>query len=85
MTRLDTEGWPVEDDHIKPELQVIKAVHDFRLKNGVSQGELAEKVGTKQTAISRLESGRSNPSIKFLKKLAEALGMRLEIKFVKEV
>jgi len=75
----------VEDDHIKPELQVIKAVHDFRLKNGVSQGELAEKVGTKQTAISRLESGRSNPSIKFLKKLAEALGMRLEIKFVKEV
>ena len=75
----------MEDDHIKPELQVIKAVHDFRLKNGVSQGELAEKVGTKQTAISRLESGRSNPSIKFLKKLAEALGMRLEIKFVKEV
>jgi len=83
MTRLDTEGWPVEDDCIEPELQVVKLIHDLRLKEGVSQGELAKKVGTRQTAISRLESGRANPSIKMLQKLAEALGFRLEIKFVK--
>ena len=57
-----------------PDSKIILAVDN-------SVKELAEKIGTKQSVISRLESGRANPSVAFLKKLAEALHSRLEIKF----
>jgi len=57
--------------------QIIK----LRQENGLSQKELAELIGTRQSVISRLESENSNPSIKFLNKVAKALDKNLEIKF----
>ena len=48
----------------------------------MSQKDLAVRVGTKQSAISRLESGNSNPSIQFLDKVAKALDGQLQIKIV---
>ncbi len=71
-----------EYDRLQPEFAVIQAVLDARVKKGVTQKELAQKIGTKQSVISRLESGRANPSVAFLKKLAGALNSHLEIKFV---
>ena len=47
---------------------IIKA----RIKRGMTQKELAKKVGTKQSSIARLENGNSLPSIKFLQKIAKA-------------
>lgn len=47
---------------------IIKA----RIKRGMTQEELAKKVGTKQSSIARLENGNSLPSIKFLQKIAKA-------------
>lgn len=70
-----------EYDKLQPEYAMIQVVIDARVKRGVTQKELAEKIGTKQSVISRLESGRANPSVAFLKKLAEALNSHLEIKF----
>lgn len=70
-----------EYDKLQPEFAMIQAVIDARVKEGVTQKVLAEKVGTKQSVISRLESGRANPSVAFLKKLAQALNSHLEIKF----
>ena len=70
-----------EYDKLQPEFAMIQAVIDARVKNGVTQKQLAEKVGTKQSVISRLESGRANPSVAFLKKLAQALNSHLEIRF----
>lgn len=69
-------------DALEPEFAVIRAVIDRRLRKKMSQLDLARKIGTKQSAISRLESGTANPSIKFLQKVAEALGSRLSISFV---
>ena len=46
------------------------------------QKELAEKIGTKQSAISRLENGDYNPSVELLSKIAEALDKELVIKFM---
>lgn len=53
---------------------------------GMSQADVAEKMGTKATAISRLESalasGKHSPSIDTLRRYAEATGQRLEIRFI---
>lgn len=88
---LDFEVWERESlknpkvkaeyDKLQPEFAMIQAVIDVRVKKGVTQKELAERVGTKQSVISRLESGRANPSFAFLKKIALALNSHLEIKF----
>ena len=66
-----------EYDRLQPEFALIRA----RIERGLTQGQLAKKVGTKQSVISRLESGRANPSIAFLKRLAQALNSHLEIRF----
>jgi len=88
---LDFEVWEKESlknpkikaeyDKLQPEFALIQAVIDARVKGGVTQEELAQRIGTKQSVISRLESGRANPSVAFLKKLAQALNSHLEIKF----
>ena len=70
-----------EYDKLQPEFAMIQAVIDARVKKGVTQKELAQRIGTKQSVISRLESGRANPSVAFLKKLAQALNSHLEIRF----
>lgn len=85
---LDFEVWEkealkdprfrAEYDKQQPEFALIRA----RIEKGLTQEELAKKIGTKQSVISRLESGRANPSVAFLKKLAQALNSHLEIKFV---
>lgn len=69
-------------DEMESEYQVISAVIGKRLEKKMSQRDLADRIGTKQSAISRLESGNSNPSIQFLDKVAKALDGQLQIKIV---
>jgi ribosome-binding protein aMBF1 (putative translation factor) len=64
-------------------LALARQVRALREKLNLSQAELAERVGTKQPSIARLESGRVVPRIDLLQKIAHALGLRLEIRFVK--
>ena len=68
-------------DELQPELNVIRAVIDARLSQNMTQKELAEKSGIAQTEISRLENGTRNPSIKLLQRLADAMGMVLNVTF----
>jgi len=89
---LDFEVWKkqalknpkvkAEYDRLQPEFALIQAMLDARIQKGVTQKELAKRMNTKQSVISRLESGRANPSVTFLKKLAQALNSHLEIKFI---
>lgn len=69
-------------DEMEAEYQVVSEVIRKRLEKKMSQKQLADCMGTKQSAISRLESGESNPSIYFLSKVARALGGELQIKIV---
>ena len=62
-----------------PGFEVVAALIKRRLEKGFTQGELAKHVGTKQSAIARLESGTYNPSLDFLKKVTNALDARLRI------
>jgi ribosome-binding protein aMBF1 (putative translation factor) len=64
-------------DALEPEYALIRSLIDKRLKKKMSQAELAHKIGTRQSAISRLEGGGSNPSMKFLQKVARALDAQL--------
>lgn len=68
-----------EYDALGPEFALIEALIEARTKKGMTQEEIAKKIGTKQSAISRFESGRMKTKIDFLYKLAEALGMKIQI------
>ncbi len=66
-------------DALELEFSIITQVIQKRLDKGMTQKQLAEKIGTKQSAIARLEAGNTNPSIAFLEKVAKALGGTLRI------
>ncbi len=66
---------------LEPEFEIAKMVIQKRIEKKMSQAQLAKKIGTKQTAISRLESGSYNPSLLFLRKVARALNSNLVISF----
>jgi len=68
-----------EYEKLVPEFSLIKMLIQKRIKQGLSQRELAREIGTKQSAISRFESGTYNPTISFLRKISEALGVQLKI------
>lgn len=64
---------------LESEFSIVKEFVKSRKKLHLSQQELAERVNTKQSAISRFEKGLVNPSLLFLNKLAGALGKDLHI------
>lgn len=65
------------------EFALIQQSIDLRIKKEMTQKQLAEKIKTKQSAISRFEAGKGSGghSIEFLTKIAHALDCKLEIKF----
>lgn len=66
-------------------LELAQAVHDLREREGLSQSELADLVGTKQPNISRLENGEiaGLPSLDLLGRVAAALNGRLDVRIVR--
>ena len=71
-----------EYDKLELEYKIISQIIDLRNKKKVTQKQLAELLNTKQLSIARLESGDYNPTIDFLKKIAEVLDADLEINFI---
>lgn len=68
-----------EYEQLGSEFAVIEMIIGKRIKRGLTQQKLAQKIGTKQSAVSRLESGLYNPTLFFLQKVADALDTRLKI------
>ena len=66
-------------DGLDAEFQLIESIIDRRLARGLTQADLAKRLGTKQSAIARLESGTYNPSFSFLKRVAKALDGKLVV------
>ena len=63
--------------------QIARKIYDLRTKAGLTQQELAERVGTSKSAISRLEDADyEGHSLSMLKRIAEALDKRVEIRFM---
>ena len=66
--------------HSSARQDVALQMKQARKEQGITQEMLAEKVGTKKSNISRLESGRYNPSLDFLEKVAGGLGKEIKVK-----
>ena len=63
------------------EYQIARALIKARLDRGYTQIELAKKLNTKQSVISRVENAKTTPSISFLKRLAQVLNASLQVQF----
>ncbi|MBM3708524.1 MAG: helix-turn-helix transcriptional regulator [Actinobacteria bacterium] len=71
-----------EYEALGPEFELIESIVRRRMELRMTQEELAEKMGTGQAAISRLESGNANPTLASLGEIAKALDADLHIALV---
>ena len=70
-----------EYDRLSGEFSLINALITMRKQSGLTQEDLAEKMGTQKGNISRLEKGRGNPSWKTLQNYAHACGFEITMSF----
>ena len=68
-------------DELESEFALIDALLTMRQKAGLTQEDIAQRMGTQKGNISRLEKGNGNPSWKTLEKYAHACGFDLVMKF----
>lgn len=82
LERADVKA---EYESLDEEFNLLDEFLKVRAAMGVTQAEVAKRIGTTQSAIARLESGggKHSPSLATLRKYAHALGYRLELKLVK--
>ncbi len=74
-----------EYDALKDEFEIFDSLIKARHAAGLTQGDVATRMGTQTPAVARLESlkrGKPSPSLKTLKKYAEAVGCRLELRLI---
>ena len=69
------------NEHLNSDQEIIKAFIEARKISGITQKQLSEKTGIAQPDISKLENGNANPSVRTLQRLANAMGMKLKVKF----
>jgi ribosome-binding protein aMBF1 (putative translation factor) len=70
----------VEYDDLAAEFEIAAELIKARTRAGLSQTELASRMGTTQSVIARLESGHSLPSTKTLLRFAQATGSRMQVR-----
>lgn len=68
-------------DALEEEFALASALIEARARAELTQAQVAERMGTTQAAVARLESGRSKPSTRTLQRFAEATGSRVRITF----
>ncbi len=73
-----------EFDKLRDQYALLDEFLKVRAAQGLTQAQVAQKIGTTQSAVARMESGRGkhSPSLATLSKYAEALGCKLEVKLV---
>lgn len=76
---IKDEEFKAEYERLKPRYEAIEQIIRARKEQNMTQEELAKRVGTQKSNISRLESGNYNPTLDFLVKVAESLGKHLSI------
>lgn len=67
---------------LKPEFAVARQLMTARSRAGLSQAEVARRMGTTQSTVARLEGGQRLPAMRSLQRYAQAIGHRLEVRLV---
>lgn len=67
---------------VELEYRIAREVIAHRIKYKLTQKQLARRLRTKQSVISRVENAQTTPSLSFLKRLADALGTEVAVSFV---
>ncbi|MDP6606454.1 MAG: helix-turn-helix domain-containing protein [Dehalococcoidia bacterium] len=70
-------------ESLRPRFEVVSALIRARKEAGLTQAQLAERMGRRQSLISAIESGRRNPHFQTLADAARALGYELRVDFVR--
>ncbi len=70
-------------DEYGKQLEIAYRILELRKKGGISQSELAKRIGTKQSNVARMERGEQNFTTQILQKIALAFKRDLKIEFVK--
>ncbi|BEP30330.1 helix-turn-helix transcriptional regulator [Helicovermis profundi] len=76
---MKDEEFQIEYEKLKPRYEVISQIIEVRNVQHITQEELAFRVGTQKSNISRFEGGSYNPSLDFLVKIARSLGKEVHI------
>jgi len=71
-----------EYEALEEEYNLIEAMLDARQKAGLTQAQVAERMGVKQPVVAKLEGGKSNVSFDTLKRYAKATGTKVKIDFI---
>ena len=80
--QMEDPAFAADYEAQRPEYEAIRAVISARLACNMTQKELAEKTGIRQSNISRIENGSASPTIDTLARIAAGLGKQLKIDFV---
>ncbi|NDL66403.1 helix-turn-helix transcriptional regulator [Clostridiales bacterium F-3ap] len=76
---MKDKEFQIEYEKLKPRYEVISQIIEARSEMNITQEELAMRVGTQKSNISRFESGSQNPTLDFIVKVARGLGKEVHI------
>ncbi len=80
-SQLEDPAFAVEWERQRPEREYIKALIAARMEKNLTQKELSERTGIRQSNISRIENGNCSPTIATLQQIAAGVGKTLHIEF----
>ena len=79
--QMQDPEFAAEYERQRPAREYTKAIIDARSEQNITQKELAERTGIRQSNISRIENGSCSPSINTLQEIAAGMGKKLHIEF----
>ena len=79
--QMEDSAFAIEWERQRPEREYIKAIIAARIEQKLTQKELAERTGIRQSNISRIENGNCSPTIATLQQIADGMGKKLYIEF----
>ena len=84
---LERPGVRAAYEALSAEFEILRQMLRARQSAGLTQAQVTERMGTKPPAVTRLESalnsGKHSPSLSTLRKYAQAVGCRLEVRLVR--
>ncbi len=78
---MQRPGFKEALDETRLEYEIARAIIKARIERRLTQAEIAKRMHTTQSVISRVENAKTVPSLSFLKRLADALNTSLQVQF----